>query len=273
MPRRKFLKAAPVAAYAMTQIAKGATLKTPASAERIKIEPFDYRGVTAPREPMAKAISGGARFLFRRVRRRHPVRLSARRRICPRRARPLGGWCARNSNTVFGQWLSGMSRFSCAINDAAHARQSRSPVHRMVEDREARRRLRHEALSLRETRVRPGGHAIVSGLPGHDGDAGEGDGLGVEEFRSHPRAGRAASPGKCIPAGRSNGTPSAKIFFARINSPAMRSSKSSPKCGFITTYWNKFADTADPGRCVGRSRLQPRQHVQQRGDGVCGHGR
>ncbi len=33
--------------------------------------------------------------------------------------KPLGGWCARNSNTVFGQWLSGMSRFSRAMDDAA----------------------------------------------------------------------------------------------------------------------------------------------------------
>ena len=30
----------------------------------------------------------------------------------------LGGWCGRNSNTVFGQWLSGMSRLSRATGDA-----------------------------------------------------------------------------------------------------------------------------------------------------------
>src|SRR5215469_6416190 len=45
MPRRDFLKAAPVAAYAMTQIAKGAIVKAPTASAQIKIEPFDYRGV------------------------------------------------------------------------------------------------------------------------------------------------------------------------------------------------------------------------------------
>ncbi|HKF50670.1 MAG TPA: beta-L-arabinofuranosidase domain-containing protein [Candidatus Acidoferrales bacterium] len=31
--------------------------------------------------------------------------------------KPLGGWCEKNSNTVFGQWLSGMSRIYRATND------------------------------------------------------------------------------------------------------------------------------------------------------------
>lgn len=33
--------------------------------------------------------------------------------------KPLGGWCARNSATVFGQWLSGMSRMYRATGDTA----------------------------------------------------------------------------------------------------------------------------------------------------------
>src|SRR5262249_30995195 len=32
--------------------------------------------------------------------------------------KPLGGWCRTNSNTVFGQWLSGMSRMCRALNDS-----------------------------------------------------------------------------------------------------------------------------------------------------------
>jgi DUF1680 family protein len=36
----------------------------------------------------------------------------------PTPGKTLGGWCRTNSNTVFGQWLSGMSRFSCALEDA-----------------------------------------------------------------------------------------------------------------------------------------------------------
>ena len=45
MPRRDFLKTAPLAAYALAQTAKGAGIQPPDSASRIKIEPFDYRGV------------------------------------------------------------------------------------------------------------------------------------------------------------------------------------------------------------------------------------
>jgi DUF1680 family protein len=33
--------------------------------------------------------------------------------------KPLGGWCAKNSNPVFGQWLSGMSRIYRATGDDA----------------------------------------------------------------------------------------------------------------------------------------------------------
>ena len=36
----------------------------------------------------------------------------------PAPGKPLGGWCATNSNTVFGQWLSGMARAWRATGDA-----------------------------------------------------------------------------------------------------------------------------------------------------------
>jgi hypothetical protein len=45
MPRRDFLKAAPLAAYAVAQIAKGDPISSPASPAKFKIEAFDYRGV------------------------------------------------------------------------------------------------------------------------------------------------------------------------------------------------------------------------------------
>jgi len=37
----------------------------------------------------------------------------------PAPGKPLGGWCARNSDEVFGQWLSGFSRMYCATGDQA----------------------------------------------------------------------------------------------------------------------------------------------------------
>ena len=37
----------------------------------------------------------------------------------PAPGQALGGWCEPNSNTVFGQWLSGLSRMACTLDDQA----------------------------------------------------------------------------------------------------------------------------------------------------------
>jgi DUF1680 family protein len=118
MPRRKFLKAAPVAAYAMARIAEGATLKAPASAARTKIEPFDYRGVTLRPGRWQEQYKAARDYYFNVP---DDDILCGYRRAAnlPAPGQTLGGWCRANSNTVFGQWLSGMSRFSCALNDPA----------------------------------------------------------------------------------------------------------------------------------------------------------
>src|SRR5215470_1897204 len=117
LPRRDFLKSAPIAAYAITQIAKGAVSKAPTASSRIKIEPFDYRGVKLRESRWQKQYQAARDFYFG---------VSDDDILCGYRGaaglaspgKPLGGWCARNSNTVFGQWLSGLSRFACALGDA-----------------------------------------------------------------------------------------------------------------------------------------------------------
>jgi len=118
IPRRDFLKSAPVAAYAITQIAEGAMLKAPTASTRIKIEPFGYRGVRLRDSRWQKQYQAARDFYFA---------VSDDDILCGYRSvaelaapgKPLGGWCARNSNTVFGQWLSGLSRMACASDDAA----------------------------------------------------------------------------------------------------------------------------------------------------------
>src|SRR3974390_455676 len=118
IPPRDFLKPAPGAAYALTRIAEGATLKSPPAAARIKLEPFDYRGVKLRESRWQKQYNAARDFYFG---------VSDDDILCgyrstagmPAPGKPLGGWCARNSNTVFGQWLSGMSRFAGASGDAA----------------------------------------------------------------------------------------------------------------------------------------------------------
>ena len=118
MARRDFLKAAPVAAYAMSRLAEGATLKAATAAGRNKLETFDYQGVRLRESRWQKQYQAARDFYFG---------VSDEDILCGYRTaaglaapgKPLGGWCARNSNTVFGQWLSGMSRFSRTLNDAA----------------------------------------------------------------------------------------------------------------------------------------------------------
>jgi DUF1680 family protein len=118
MPRRTFLKTAPVAAYALVETAKGALMKSPAPPSRIKLEAFDYRGVRLRESRWQKQYQAARDFYFGVSDDDilHGYRLAAG---LPAPGKPLGGWCARNSNTVFGQWLSGLSRFACATDDAA----------------------------------------------------------------------------------------------------------------------------------------------------------
>ncbi len=118
MPRRDFLKAAPLAAYALTRVARGATLQAPTPASRIKIQPFDYDGVRLRDSLWQRQYQSARDYYFN---------VSDDDILCgyrsaaglPAPGQPLGGWCARNSNTVFGQWLSGMSRFAKALDDSA----------------------------------------------------------------------------------------------------------------------------------------------------------
>jgi hypothetical protein len=121
MPRRDFLASVPAAAYALRS-----TLNAPAhSAATVptvgvtpRLEPFDYSGVTLG-PGRAKRQYNEAHELYSSVRDEdilHGYRAAAGL-AAP--GRPLGGWCGVNSNTVFGQWLSGMSRMSAATGDQA----------------------------------------------------------------------------------------------------------------------------------------------------------
>src|SRR5580704_6570999 len=118
IPRRDFLKAAPLAAYAVTQIAKGETIPTSVPSSKIKIEPFDYRGVRLRASRWQKQFQAAHDFWLGLSEDDilHGYRVAAG---LPAPGKTLGGWCARNSDTVFGQWLSGMSRVYRATGDAA----------------------------------------------------------------------------------------------------------------------------------------------------------
>ena len=110
MKRREFLKSAPLAMYGLT---RRAVAGAPA-----KLEPFDYEGVRLLPGRWQSQVQAGRDFYFsvRDDDILHGFRAAAGR-TAP--GKPLGGWCGIDSSTVFGQWLSGMSRLSAATGDAA----------------------------------------------------------------------------------------------------------------------------------------------------------
>src|SRR6266403_5566373 len=121
MPRRDFLKAVPAAAWALAQTTNGvAPLSHPSSVphNRFKIEAFDYQGVRLRASRWQQQYQSARDFYFGVS---DDDILCGYRRAAGLAApgKPLGGWCSTNSNTVFGQWLSGMSRMARANADTA----------------------------------------------------------------------------------------------------------------------------------------------------------
>jgi DUF1680 family protein len=120
VPRRDFLKAVPVTAYALTSAVRSADLPAQAAprAGIVRLEAFDYDGVTL-RPSRWKRQYDAARTFYLGLSDDdilHGYRAAAGL-AAP--GRPLGGWCGKDSNIVFGQWLSGMSRMYRATNDTA----------------------------------------------------------------------------------------------------------------------------------------------------------
>ncbi len=121
MPRRDFLKAVPLAAYGLALTARGdvspALARTSAGSAEIKIQPLDYVGVRLRESRWQKQYQAARDFWLGLSEDDilHGYRAAAG---LPAPGKPLGGWCARNSNTVFGQWLSGMSRLHRVTGDS-----------------------------------------------------------------------------------------------------------------------------------------------------------
>jgi len=118
MTRRTFLKAAPLTACTFAGLARGAGGTPPPAPTRYRIEPLDYQGLRLLPSRWQAQYQGARDFYFNVSEDDilHGFRAAAGL-AAP--GRPLGGWCAKNSATVFGQWLSGMSRMYRATGDAA----------------------------------------------------------------------------------------------------------------------------------------------------------
>jgi DUF1680 family protein len=129
MLRREFLKATPVAAGMVLQAVRSfpnpgvspgsaASTMTATSASPLRIETFDYQGVALRESRWLKQVQEARNYY---------LNVSNDDILCGFRAaagqaapgKPLGGWCAKDSQIVFGQWLSGMARLSKATGDGA----------------------------------------------------------------------------------------------------------------------------------------------------------
>ncbi len=131
MLRRDFLKAAPVAVGMLAQAARtGSSVRvsipsvTPVAPDtrtplpQSKIQTFDYVGVKL-RDSRWKDQVQRARDYYLGVSNDDILQGFRARAGLPAPGKPLGGWCAKDSQTVFGQWLSGMARMYRATDDAA----------------------------------------------------------------------------------------------------------------------------------------------------------
>ncbi len=120
MPRREFLKAAPLAAYGLARVAQGSPAPPPGGemGAKLKIEPFNYQGVRLHPSRWQQQFQAMRDFYLGIPDDDilHGYRAAAG---LPAPGKALGGWCRINSNTVFGQWLSGMARIYRATNDTA----------------------------------------------------------------------------------------------------------------------------------------------------------
>jgi len=118
MERRDFLKG-----LAATGMLAGASARANASLSDInprltKISAFDYDGVRLHDSRWNDQYLHAREFYFN-VSNDDILQGFRAKAGLPAPGKPLGGWCDEDSSTVFGQWLSGMSRMSRATGDHA----------------------------------------------------------------------------------------------------------------------------------------------------------
>jgi DUF1680 family protein len=118
LTRRDFVKAVPLAALTVSQISQGLAQGTSTSPTVItKIGPLD-RDVRLLESRWQKQYQA-ARDFYAALPEDDILHGYRKAAGLPAPGKTLGGWCEQNSNTVFGQWLSGMSRMYRATGDTA----------------------------------------------------------------------------------------------------------------------------------------------------------
>ena len=116
--RRDFLKLAPAAACMLVAGQASSSSIDPRTDSRVMLEAFDYHGVRLRPSPWQRQYAA-ARDVYAALSEDDILHGYRAKAGLPAPGKPLGGWCGVNSDTVFGQWLSGMARMACATGDAA----------------------------------------------------------------------------------------------------------------------------------------------------------
>ena len=236
--RRELLRAAAAVTGALPLTAQTPRAESPS---RVLLQPFNYRGVRL-RESRWLQQYQAARDYYFDVSNDDILQGWRAAAGLPAPGKPLGGWCARNSDTVFGQWLSGMARMYCATGDVA------------IRDKAA------YLLAEWAKTIKPDGNCsmslyayekLVCGLMDLQEFAGHAAAVPVLEktldwaMRNYSR--------ERVPADRGvlNGRPSEWYTFPEnlyrayqlTGDPKIRAFADSCRYDF---YWKKFADTAAP---------------------------
>ncbi|HZS53512.1 MAG TPA: beta-L-arabinofuranosidase domain-containing protein [Bryobacteraceae bacterium] len=115
--RRDFLRSLPIAAGAAgINLAASTKTNTKGASSIRKIESLNYKGVRLLPSRWQEQYQHARDYYFA-VSDDDILQGFRAEAGLPAPGRPLGGWCARDSATVFGQWLSGMSRMYSVTND------------------------------------------------------------------------------------------------------------------------------------------------------------
>lgn len=117
MDRRDFLMAA-AASSVLAGVGSAAADARPEVEGHNRVRAFDYDGVRLGKSRWNDQYQSSRDFYFG-VSNDDILQGFRAAAQLPAPGKPLGGWCAQNSNTVFGQWLSGMSRMAKATGDTA----------------------------------------------------------------------------------------------------------------------------------------------------------
>ena len=248
--RRDFLASAPAAMLLASRAWQPRSPETQTMQSHARLEPFDYQRVRL-RPSRWKQQADAARDFYAGVPDDdilHGFRKDAGQ---PAPGTPLGGWCGRNSNTVFGQWLSGMARMFRATGDARMRDKAVELVDGVGQDDQAGRRRRHAPLPVRQARLRPGRSAAVRRLRRRRSRCSRRS----PTSRARRSIARTTSPTRRTTrrttACRRSGTRSQRTCSAPTAPTGNPKFKTFGEAWLYHAWWNKFANTSAPADAHG----------------------